>query len=380
MPLSEIRGEIGFACIAPTRRPSLSSHKHPSQAIVLEDGVPLPGPANALHADIREKGQGRFSFWHGFVYFSASDNSNPRCNGRRYEIAYKPLISRVGSVFFPRLAEAVPNSTSLADYGVSAWDYSSQESLNQPSFQYVPWQISLWQRIGINLSRDLVLLDFGCGNGECLDQFHKAGYTVFGCDIAFQEESDARLKTYLEDGSIRKIAANPYRIPFADDYFDLVFSNQVFEHIMDYEAVLSEIRRILKPDGVGLHVFPGRWKIRESHVYVPFSSVLRATWWLYIWAAAGIRNEYQAGMTSAETARRNRFYLTEQTNYLSRGRIRDHVLRHFSECRFAEDAYFYPAHAFLVKRFPFLLPWLRFWFSATDMRVLVFGKKKGAAK
>lgn len=55
---------------------------------VYEDGVPL-GPAQALHADVRSLGNGRYSHWlfdgAPMVMFSTSDNSNPNENGRRYE-------------------------------------------------------------------------------------------------------------------------------------------------------------------------------------------------------------------------------------------------------------------------------------------------------
>ena len=48
-----------------------------------EDGKEL-GPAHAAHDDIRSIGLGRFSHWENYVVFSASDNSNPRLNGREY--------------------------------------------------------------------------------------------------------------------------------------------------------------------------------------------------------------------------------------------------------------------------------------------------------
>src|SRR5688572_27914051 len=80
--------EKGLAFTARTGHPRLSSHERPSMALVLEDGRPLPGPANALHDDIRQLGDGRFCFWHDYVYFSSSDDSDPRTNGRRYEVEY----------------------------------------------------------------------------------------------------------------------------------------------------------------------------------------------------------------------------------------------------------------------------------------------------
>jgi len=93
-PLSSIQPEIGFSYIALTKQPELSAHKHLSPACVLENGVPFPGLGNALHDDIRHLGGGRYSFWYDYVFFSASDNSDPRANGRRYEIFY-PTIARL---------------------------------------------------------------------------------------------------------------------------------------------------------------------------------------------------------------------------------------------------------------------------------------------
>lgn len=91
-PLTAITPEIGVAYVGHTGRPALSSHERHSAATVYEDGVPL-GPRNAQHADIRTIGRGRYSFWHDYVIFAASDNSDPRTNGRRYTIRYSPVVS-----------------------------------------------------------------------------------------------------------------------------------------------------------------------------------------------------------------------------------------------------------------------------------------------
>jgi hypothetical protein len=55
----------------------------PSTMRLFENGKEL-GPAHAPHVDIRAKGGGRFSHWNTTLYFSASDNSDPRTNGRKY--------------------------------------------------------------------------------------------------------------------------------------------------------------------------------------------------------------------------------------------------------------------------------------------------------
>ncbi|HMD81873.1 MAG TPA: hypothetical protein VKE92_11225 [Anaerolineales bacterium] len=86
--LMKIGHNYGFGYTARTNGLGLSSHKRPSAAVLLENGIPLPGPANAVHDEIRNLGNGRYSFWFGKVYFSASDNSDPRTNGRLYSIQY----------------------------------------------------------------------------------------------------------------------------------------------------------------------------------------------------------------------------------------------------------------------------------------------------
>jgi hypothetical protein len=59
-----------------------------SDLILLEDGKPL-GPAHCAHAEIRKEGKGRWSHWGSCtVWFSTSDNSDPRTNGREYRVVY----------------------------------------------------------------------------------------------------------------------------------------------------------------------------------------------------------------------------------------------------------------------------------------------------
>jgi hypothetical protein len=55
-----------------------------SPVLIYENQTPL-GPAHNNFADIRDLGMGRFSHWqHQGFAFSASDNSDPNTNGRRY--------------------------------------------------------------------------------------------------------------------------------------------------------------------------------------------------------------------------------------------------------------------------------------------------------
>jgi hypothetical protein len=78
--------------------------RNASSMILVENGRPL-GPAHAAHYAIAMLGAGRFSHWgpRG-ILFSASDNSDPRTNGKEYtaQIRFTPppgLSFKVGAIF-----------------------------------------------------------------------------------------------------------------------------------------------------------------------------------------------------------------------------------------------------------------------------------------
>lgn len=84
-PLADIHPDSGHCYLAPVETQLPSDDGGRSPLMVCEDGVPL-GPGHVSHDVIRTEGGGRFSHWGGWIYFSASDNSDPRSNGRAYSV------------------------------------------------------------------------------------------------------------------------------------------------------------------------------------------------------------------------------------------------------------------------------------------------------
>ena len=87
------------------------------------------------------------------------------------------------------------------------------------------------------------ILDLGCGQGnsEAVFKAHSQDMQWYGLDIDESPEVNSRTKQgnfYTFDG---------INIPFEDNYFDIIYSNQVFEHVRYPEALLAEIERVLKP-------------------------------------------------------------------------------------------------------------------------------------
>lgn len=131
-----------------------------------------------------------------------------------------------------------------------------------------------------------------------------------GCDFPANLDADEHL---------RPIQADPYRLPYADDSFDVVISTSVFEHAQRTEECMAEINRVLRPGGVAMHVFPGKWYLPvEPHIYVPLVNwfwPLAQRPWLALWAIAGIRNEHQKGLTWREVTRLNAAYVRKGLCY-----------------------------------------------------------------
>jgi hypothetical protein len=82
-PLVEITHDSGHCYCAYVDPDLLSDAESISRVRLYEDGTPLP-LAHADHAAIRRDGKGRYSHWHGSIYFATRDNTDPRSNGRRY--------------------------------------------------------------------------------------------------------------------------------------------------------------------------------------------------------------------------------------------------------------------------------------------------------
>ncbi len=93
------------------------------------------------------------------------------------------------------------------------------------------------------------VLDLGCGAGM-LAPLKLKDVTLAGVDLSDECALAAR-----RNGYDMSVAAQLSRLPFADDSFDYVVSLDVLGHVgfEEKDAVLAEVRRVLRPDGVTLH-------------------------------------------------------------------------------------------------------------------------------
>jgi SAM-dependent methyltransferase len=99
------------------------------------------------------------------------------------------------------------------------------------------------------------MLDLGCGTKPYRQQFVNVEKYI-GLDVAQSGNHEGKSNVdVFYDGKT---------IPFENNSIDGVFSSETFEHIFNLEEVLSEIRRVLKKDGLLLATCPFFWPEHEA--------------------------------------------------------------------------------------------------------------------
>ena len=121
----------------------------------------------------------------------------------------------------------------------------------------------------------LRILEIGTGSGGIASWFgtHPSGrYEVHAVDVV-----DSRL---VHEG-YHFLLVEDTRLPYGDGEFDVVLSNHVIEHVgeePEQRAHLSEVHRVLHPQGLGYLAVPNRWMLREPHYQLLFLSWLPHRW------------------------------------------------------------------------------------------------------
>ena len=85
------------------------------------------------------------------------------------------------------------------------------------------------------------ILDLGCGDGQLSKRIVAAGANVLGVDASAEMIAAARERW------VEVEHASAESLPFGDGVFDAVFSNAALHWISDQDAMLDEVRRVLKP-------------------------------------------------------------------------------------------------------------------------------------
>jgi SAM-dependent methyltransferase len=112
--------------------------------------------------------------------------------------------------------------------------------------EYAPWMPEV---MGFNDFAGARLLEVGCGMGTDLLQFARGGAKVTGVDLTPRsiEISRQHLAVYGERGDFA--ITDGENLPFADESFDVVYSNGVLHHTPDTAGAVREVHRVVRTGG-----------------------------------------------------------------------------------------------------------------------------------
>lgn len=138
------------------------------------------------------------------------------------------------------------NNLSYYDQWAAQWWHKNAtvaplNRLNPLRFRFFDRHISNW--------RTLKVLDVGCGGGFTCEFLAQRGAQVTGIDRSAACVAAAIKHAQAAGLDISYRQAQSEQLPFHDETFDVVTCVDVLEHVEDPQQAISEISRVLKPNG-----------------------------------------------------------------------------------------------------------------------------------
>ena len=87
------------------------------------------------------------------------------------------------------------------------------------------------------------ILDLGCGDGQLTRRIAATGASVVGLDASPEMVAAARLRGIAAD------VGSAEELPYPEKSFGAVFSNAALHWVRGQDAMMAEVRRVLKPGG-----------------------------------------------------------------------------------------------------------------------------------
>ena len=123
------------------------------------------------------------------------------------------------------------------------------------------------------------VFDIGCRWGNDLKKVSliDADMNIYGVDVC-SDALEVASKKLKGNQNVHLCLAKGEALPFKDNYFDIIFSSEVIEHIEEVGKFVREVHRVLKNQGVFIITTPS--KFNYTHVIgkivpSPFKKSLR---------------------------------------------------------------------------------------------------------
>lgn len=112
-------------------------------------------------------------------------------------------------------------------------------------------RLKIYEEI-LQKQRPKIVLDAGCGDGRMGEKMMVAwNAKVYGADI-----SKTGIQLAKQKGVIARVADLSVKMPFENNFFDLVVADEILEHVHNPDTFIQECQRVLKKNGLLLLCTP----------------------------------------------------------------------------------------------------------------------------
>jgi ubiquinone/menaquinone biosynthesis C-methylase UbiE len=119
------------------------------------------------------------------------------------------------------------------------------------------------------------ILEIGAGMGGDSIYLAERGASVYALDFTDEALKEVSRNAKIHKVIVNQVKADAHHIPFANDYFDVVFHQGFLEHFTDPGALLKEQVRVLKSGGLLVVDVPQRYTMYTLKKHL---AMMRGTW------------------------------------------------------------------------------------------------------
>ena len=149
------------------------------------------------------------------------------------------------------------------------------------------------------------VLDIGCGPSRIGQIFRGKTIEYYGVDV-----SDKMIKTAIEvfgnNAQFHFALGNIENLAFPEDSFDVVLCLGILEYVLDGNAAIREVQRVLKPNGVLIATMLNEWspyRLWQTYGYWKFCSGARKLGRLMKTTKNGLKGVKPTELTKPQSVR-----------------------------------------------------------------------------
>lgn len=127
-------------------------------------------------------------------------------------------------------------------------------------------RLAKWGRSFLQIGKEDIILDLGCGGGRNIEYFLTRAYKVYGIDYskASVEMASFLNKDAIKAGRCKIIEGNVQKIPFKEKSIDIVTAFETIYFWNNIEDCFKEIYRVLKDEGQFLICNEGAFREQKN--------------------------------------------------------------------------------------------------------------------